>query len=143
MADQQKVQLKNRPGTLRKDAVRSNSVRYFRKVEVRLVRLGRDLGLYTADFGRLDVKHGTFEFLNNAIALVGGTEVKAAKITLNPDGNQVVAEGRVMIAEKGVLLEADSMVGPPSLAGMKFGGKVIVRADDNRLAETLLRSRTI
>ena len=140
MAEQQLEQKKTKPAKARRAMARPGGVRLFRRVEVRLVRLGRDLGMYKADFGRLDVNRGTFEFLNNASAVVGGVEVKAAKITLHSDGNQVVAEGQVVVSENGVFMEADSMIGPPSLAGMKFGGTVVVSSDDKQIAESLLRS---
>ncbi|MEK7476692.1 MAG: hypothetical protein AAB152_13810 [Candidatus Coatesbacteria bacterium] len=115
-------------------------VRFFRKPEVRLIRMGREVAVFRGAFGAFDVERCTLEF-RNAVTTVESAELSARRITMDLPANRLTAEGRVRFEEAGVALVGSALTAVPSLVKLAFRGKARLEADDREAAVALLGAK--
>ena len=131
------------PAAAPKTRVRTGNpvaIRYFRKPEVRLIRMGREVVVLRGSFGRFDLENIRLEF-RNGTATVESAELKAGRIAMDLRGNRLTAEGSVRLEEAGVVLRGDGLTAVPSLSKLAFRGKTRLEADDQQAAVALLSSK--
>jgi hypothetical protein len=116
------------------------SVRYFRKPEVKLIRMGREVAVFKGSYGSFDVQKFRLEF-RDATAKVESAELKAQRIAMDLPGNRLTADGKVRLEEAGVVLRGDALTAVPSLSKLAFHGKTRLEADDQQAAVALLSSK--
>ena len=115
-------------------------VRYFRKPEVKLIRMGREVAVFTAEWGTFDVANWRLEF-RDATAKVETSELNARKISLDMPANRLTARGKVRLEEAGVVLSGPALTSVPSLSRLTFVGKPRLEADDTQVAAAVLGAR--
>jgi LPS export ABC transporter protein LptC len=113
------------------------SVRHFRKPEIVLVRMGRDVVTYRGDYARVDLARPSVE-LHKASVTVGAATVTADRLALDLVANRLVLAGGVTLVEGGTTLTADRAESRPLLTGLSFRRGVRVRARDREEAAALL-----
>ena len=117
----------------------SAGVRIFKEPVVKLIRMGREVMVYSGEFGKLDLGSERIELLKASVS-VNEMSFTSDRITIDLHGNQLTAEGPVAIEEAGVHIESDGLTAQPTLTGLKLKGKVRLRADNLEAADALLKS---
>jgi len=120
------------------DRLRSG-VRAFYKPRISLFRLGREVGLFTANIGTVHIEDGILEF-TGAETKVLNAVMKAGKIRVNMGENRLYATGGVSLEENGVCVSSDSITATPALTGLVMGGRVNLKSESREAAEGLLKS---
>ena len=115
-------------------------VRIYHAPRMSLMRMGKVVAEFRGGYATLDVNAGTVRFERGAQVRVGPATVTAPIVDLHLVSGRMSAEGGVKVHEEGIHLEADSLTSAPSLATMRLGGKVSVKASDKAVAEALLKS---
>lgn len=116
-----------------------SGVRIFKEPQVKLVRMGREAVIFTAAYGKLDLKRGRIELLEARVE-VPPVALTSGQLDLDLIKNRITAKGQVKIDEKGVSLEGRELTAQPTLTGLQFKGEVRLRADDREAADALLKS---
>ncbi len=130
-----------RPARKGKKAPRlPEGVRIFAKPEVKLIRFGRVVATYRADYATLNVKEARVDLESNSTTTMGGATLSAQRMRLDLRTNRLTADGKVRIVERGVDVQGIRLTALPSLEGIRFGGKVKLKAADRESAEALLNS---
>jgi len=115
-------------------------VRYFRKPEVKLIRMGREVAVFSGAWGSFDTEHWRLEF-RDAVTKVETGQLTAGRIAMDLPANRLTAEGKVRFEEAGVALAGDAVTAVPSLSKLAFRGKARLEADDREAAVALLGAK--
>lgn len=112
-------------------------VRVFAEAEIKLVRMGRVVGVFRGAYATLRLAEGVVEFERGATAEVGEARLETDVLRLDLANNRLTCPGAARIAEFGAELSGEGLRAMPSLTRLAFARHARVRTDSAEAARAL------